>query len=396
MSSAAARRLPGLRHLPLLVVLAIVPPAHGDQAATPVKTDAATPCPSSIPELYDAVSPAVVSVTATAIDPREAADRVTRVAGSGVIIDSSGLIVTNSHVVFGRRAILVTLDDGTSVPARLVGTDPIFDVALLKISSPETKPLPFAVLGDSGRLRVGEEVFAIGNPFGLEQTLTRGIVSAVNRIVPGSTWSVREPMIQTDAAINHGSSGGPLVDRCGRVVGINTAILPDAQGIGFSIPIDLVRSLLPDLRDKGRVIRPWLGVQGQVLPQPVRTLFRTSPAEGLLVEVVESGSPAAGAGLRGGDLDVEVSGASYLLGGDIIAEMNGTKMGEPASAAAAIASLKIGEKSRITVVRGEETLVFQIPVVERPILPMDVPSGRTTAAAVHGPSAASRANLWRF
>ena len=136
--------------------------------------------------------------------------------------------------------------------------------------------------------------------------------------------------------------------------------------------------------------------QGQVLPQPVRTLFRTSPAEGLLVEVVESGSPAAGAGLRGGDLDVEVSGASYLLGGDIIAEMNGKKMGEPASAAAAIASLKIGEKSRITVVRGEETLVFQIPVVERPILPMDVPSGRTTAAAVHGPSAASRANLWRF
>jgi len=372
------------------------PFAQGDPAATPDGKDAAAPCPPSIPELYDAVSPAVVSVTATAIDPRETADRVTRVAGSGVIIDPSGLIVTNSHVVFGRRAILVTLDDGTSLPARLVGTDPIFDVALLKVSSSENKPLPFALLGDSGRLRVGEEVFAIGNPFGLEQTLTRGIVSAVNRIVPGSTWSVREPMIQTDAAINHGNSGGPLIDRCGRVVGINTAILPDAQGIGFSIPIDLVRSLLPDLRDKGRVIRPWLGVQGQVLLQPFRTLFRTPPTEGLLVEVVESGSPAADAGLRGGDLDVEVSGASYLLGGDIITEMNGKRMGEPASAAAAIASMKIGEKSRVTVVRGEETLVFQIPVVERPILPMDVASGRTTAAAVRGPSGTSRANLWRF
>ncbi len=135
-----------------------------------------------------------------------------------------------------------------------------------------------------------------------------------------------------DAAINHGSSGGPLVDRCGRVIGINTAILPDAQGIGFSIPIDLVRSLLPDLREKGRVVRPWLGVQGQVLTQPFRTLFRTPPADGLLVEVV----------------------------------------------------------------RGEETLRLEILVVERPILPLDVPSGRATAGAVRWTPAVRRVNLWRF
>jgi serine protease Do len=394
MIPIAARRFPGLSHFPLLVTLAMGPSAHGDLAAPPAGTDAAIPCPASIPELYDAVSPAVVSVTATAIDPGEATERVTRVAGSGVIIDPSGLIVTNSHVVFGRRAILVTLDDGTSATARLVGADPIFDVALLKISSDRNKPLPSAVLGDSGRLRVGEEVFAIGNPFGLEQTLTRGIVSAVNRIVPGSTWSVREPMIQTDAAINHGSSGGPLVDRCGRVVGINTALLPDAQGIGFSIPIDLVRSLLPDLRDKGRVVRPWLGVQGQVLLQPFRTLFRTPSAEGFLVEVVESGSPAAAAGIQGGDLDIEVSGSSFLLGGDIITDMNGRNMGDPASAEGGIASLKIGEKCRVTVVRGDETFRLEIPVVERPILPQDVSSSRT--AANRGPSAARRVNLWRF
>ncbi len=395
MLPSAARRFPGLFHLPLLVTLALGPSAQGDSATPPATTNNAIPCPTSIPELYDAVSPAVVSVTATAIDPREATERVTRVAGSGVIIDPSGLIVTNSHVVFGRRAILVTLDDGTSVPAHIVGADPLFDVALLKISSPETKPLPFAVLGDSGRLRVGEEVFAIGNAFGLEQTLTRGIVSAVNRIVPGSTWSVREPMIQTDAAINHGSSGGPLVDRCGRVVGINTAILPDAQGIGFSIPIDVVRSLLPDLRDKGHVVRPWLGVQGQVLLQPFRTLLRTSPAEGLLVEVVESGSPAADAGLRGGDLDVEVSGSSFLLGGDTITEMNGRKMKDAVSAAEGIASLKIGEKCLITAVRGDETLRLEIIVVERPVLPQDVSSDRTSAVATRR-SSTPRVNLWRF
>ena len=395
MTPMAALRIPGLSHFPLLVALTFGLSAQADPAAPPAATAAAIPCPPSIPELYDVVSPAVVSVTATAIDPRETTERVTRVAGSGVIIDPSGLIVTNSHVVFGRRAILVTLDDGTSVPARLVGADPLFDVALLKVSPPDAKPLPFAVLGNSDGLRVGEEVFAIGNAFGLEQTLTRGIVSAVNRIVPGSTWSVREPMIQTDAAINHGSSGGPLVDRCGRVVGINTAILPDAQGIGFSIPIDVVRNLLPDLKEKGHVVRPWLGVQGQVLQQPFRTLFRTSPAEGLLVEVVESGSPAANAGLRGGDLDIEVSGLSYLLGGDVITEMNGQKLGDPASAAAVIASLKIGEKCRVTVVRGEEKLRLEIPVVERPILPQDAASDRTAASAAHRPTG-RRLDLWRF
>ncbi|MBK9089666.1 MAG: trypsin-like peptidase domain-containing protein [Holophagales bacterium] len=339
------------------------------------------PCKLSIPELYEAVAPSVVSVTAMAVDSRDAYERVNRQAGSGVIVDPVGLVVTNSHVVFGRQAITVTLDDGTVLPARIVGLDPIFDVAVLRIPVPGTGKLPAASFTESGKLHVGDEVFAIGNPLGLEQTLTRGIVSAVNRILPGASWSLREPLIQTDAAINHGNSGGPLVDQCGKVVGINTAMLPDAQGIGFAIPSDLIVTVLPELVAKGRVIRPWLGVQGQVVPPTWKQLVRIPPVDGFLVEVVEPGSPAAKAGLQGGDTDIVIGGVPLLLGGDMIVEMNGRSVGDPVKMAETVAGLKLGETVRLTIVRGDQTLRQEIVLEERPILPQDVPGGRTAAPA---------------
>ena len=207
-------------------------------------------------------------------------------------------MLSNSHVVFGRQVITVTLDEGTTLPAKLVGADPIFDIALLRIPTPTQGTLPVARLGDSSTLRVGQEVFAIGNPLGLDQTLTRGIVSAINRRLPGAAWSLTEPLIQTDAAINPGNSGGPLIDSCGSVVGITTTILLEAQSIGFAVPIDLVKSVIPQLLDKGRVVRPWLGVQGQFVAPALKELLRIPLVDGFLVEAVEPGSPAEQQGCR--------------------------------------------------------------------------------------------------
>ena len=384
-SPVAARRSPrsrppssGFRPGTLLAIslflLAPRTPARADQPPAappaPVTAPASTaPCTETIPQLYARVSPTVVSITATSSATADPSQRFERVAGSGVLIDRKGLILTNSHVVFGRHALTVTLDDGTALPTRLLGADPLFDVALVEIPLPTTGQLPAAELGSSAHLSVGDDVFAIGNPYGLDQTFTRGIVSAVNRLLPGSAWSLKEPLIQTDAAINPGSSGGALVDRCGRVVGITTAILPEAQSIGFAIPIDLVKSVIPSLLDHGRIVRPWLGVGGQVVPPKLKDLVRMSLSDGFLVETVEPGSPAEAAGVKGGELDLIVSGEPYLLGGDVITEVNGVRADDPERLIATFGSLKVGDKARLTVFREGKTRQMEIALTERPASP---------------------------
>jgi serine protease Do len=337
------------------------------------------PCADTIPELYARVSPAVVSIASMAINLYQPGDRVSRAVGSGVILDASGLVLTNSHVVFGRQAITVTLDDGTTVPGHVVGSDPIFDVAILRISPPSRGRLPVAVPGSSAHLRVGEEVLAIGNPLGLDQTLTRGIVSAINRILPDTPFSVLEPLIQTDAPINPGNSGGPLLNRCGEVIGLTTAILPEAQNIGFAIPIDLVKEVLPALLDKGRVIRPWLGVQGHLVPPSLKEILRIPLTEGLLVEVVEPGSPAEQVGVRGGQLDVVIGGDAFLLGGDIITQVDGQQVDTPERLMRAMRGLKVGDTVLLTLFRGGQTQDMRFVLPERPFLPQDVPSQRSVA-----------------
>jgi serine protease Do len=366
----------------LLIALSAAgaPPARADEAAPPPKPRP-TPCQETIPDLFQRVSEAVVSITATSINPYDSFDRMVRQMGSGFLIDSTGLILTNSHVVFGQQIISVTLDDGVSLRAQIVGADPLLDIALIRVTPPASARLPAAKLGDSEHLLVGEDVFAIGNPFGLDQTFTRGIVSAVNRILPGGSWSVREPLIQTDAAINLGNSGGPLVNRCGDVVGINTAILPEAQNIGFAIPIHLAKGVMPSLLLDGRVIRPWIGVQGQLVSTGLKDLLRAPLADGFLVEVVEPRSPAGGAGVRGGDLDLMISGQPVLIGGDIITEMNGVSMNDSESLGRATATLKVGEKVRLKLLREKETLQVEIVVVERPLLPGDLSPRQTVSPA---------------
>jgi len=330
----------------------------------------------SASDLFEAVSPAVVYVTAISINPYQVSDRVTHIVGSGMIIDPSGLLLTNAHVVFGRQSITVTLDDGTRLPAKLVGADPILDLALLRIAPPAGGTLSSVVLGDSDHLRVGDDVFAIGNPLGLDQTMTRGIVSALNRVLQETVYSMLEPMIQTDTPINPGNSGGPLLNRAGEVIGITTSILPEAQNIGFAIPSNLVKAAVPSLLANGRIIRPWLGFQGQLVDSTLRDLLRAPIVDGFLVEVVEPGSPAEQAGLNGGEMDLVVGGQDFLIGGDIITDINGTALTSPDHLVTALRGLKVGDKIRLRVARNGTTREVEYALPERPILSEDLPNQR--------------------
>ncbi|TMA23030.1 MAG: PDZ domain-containing protein, partial [Deltaproteobacteria bacterium] len=310
-------------------------------------------------------------ITAQSINPFRLQDRVSHSLGSGFIIQNDGLILTNSHVVYGKQSLTVTLDDGSTVPARIVGADPIFDIALIRIAKPAKGTLPVLKLGDSDSLRVGEDVIAIGNPLGLDQTVTRGIVSGLNRLLPDTPFSLQVPLIQTDAPIN---PGGPLLNRCGEVIGINAEIIDTAQNIGFAIPIDLARQLMPGLIADGRVIRPWIGFHGQVVSQNLQKLLQMPLVEGLLVEVVEPGSPAEKAGMEGGTMELSLGESSVLLGGDIVVSMNGAAIGDGDNLARLMRSLKVGGTLKLRLFRQGKYWEVQYVLPERPLLPSDLPS----------------------
>jgi serine protease Do len=333
-------------------------------------------CDEPMPELFQRVSPSVVSISGLALDPFKVSGRISTVAGSGFIIDDEGLVLTNSHVVFDRQAIVVILDDGSKVEANVLGADPIFDLAVLRIPVPN-EGHPVAVLGDSDSVRIGEDVIAIGNPFGLEQTLTRGIVSGLNRILPGSPL-LTLPLIQTDASINPGNSGGPLINRCGEVIGINTSILAEAQNIGFAIPINVAKSIIPELVEHGRVIRPWLGVSGKLVKRELMEIINLPLVDGFLIETVDPGSPAQQVGIHGGDLPLTIGGTEILLGGDIITEINGQAADNPEDLLKLIGTLKVGDKVRLTLFHKNKTRNIELNLPERPILPGDFRSNTSS------------------
>jgi S1-C subfamily serine protease len=343
----------------------------------------ATICSESLPDMFDRVSPAVVSISATSINPFRLSERVSHVVGSGVLIDATGLILTNSHVAYGRQSISVTLDDGSRLPARMVGADPIFDLALLRVTPPGTGRLPILALGDSDRVRVGDEVAAIGNPIGFDQTLTRGIVSGMNRILPETPFSLLEPLIQTDAPINPGNSGGPLLNRCGEVIGINTAMIADAQNIGFAVPANLAKSTISALISHGRVIRPWVGFHGQLVSSELKGLVKMPLVDGLLVEAVEPGSPAEKAGIQGGQLELELDGRAFLLGGDIITSINGRAIDSMETLTDVMRALVVGGSLRLIAFRDGSPREVAYSLPERPLLPSDVSEGRMLAPAAN-------------
>jgi serine protease Do len=327
----------------------------------------AQPCTESLATLFERVSPTVVSIQATKINKAKPQRRFETVVGSGVVIERDGQVLTNAHVVDGAASLSVTLDSGAKTPARVLGMDTVTDLALLRLEV--TSPLPAARLGDSASLRVGDEVVAIGNPMGLEQTMTRGIVSGLNRILPGLA---EQPMIQTDAPINPGNSGGPLVDRCGAVMGINTFISEEANSIGFALPINAAKAVLRDLRETGRVARPWLGLQGREIDSTFASLFRLSLSPGYLIEVVYEGSPAERAGIRGGTLSVVVQGEEYLVGGDILSSIEGTPIKTHQDYLAKVKTLKPGQRVRVAIFREGQKRELTLTVSERPRLPTDL------------------------
>jgi len=223
--------------------------------------------------------------------------------GSGFIISGDGYILTNDHVVDGADEIKVKLSDGREFSGEIRGLDPKLDLALIKIEA--GNDLPVAKLGDSEEIKVGEWVMAIGNPFGLEQTVTVGIVSAKGRVIGAGPY---DDFIQTDASINPGNSGGPLFNMSGEVVGINTAIVAQGQGIGFAIPVNMAKQIIPQLRDEGHVTRGWLGVTVQALNEELAQSFGLKEARGALINEVVKDSPAESAGLERGDIILEYDG----------------------------------------------------------------------------------------
>jgi S1-C subfamily serine protease len=248
--------------------------------------------------------------------------------GSGFAISPDGLVITNSHVVHGAAQVAARFQDGGRFPARLIGEDPAIDVALLRV---EAGDLPYARLGRSGALRVGQIAVAIGNPLGFQTTVTAGVVSALGRALPSVSGRLIDDVIQTDAALNPGNSGGPLLDSQGEVIGVNTAIIPGTQGICFAVAIDLVRVVIGDLIRYGRVRRGYLGIAGADIRLPRRALSRLDLAEdrAVLVIRVEPASPAARGGIEEGDVILALREKAATGMAALIRLLDGETIGQP-------------------------------------------------------------------
>jgi putative serine protease PepD len=320
--------------------------------------------------VHRAASPGVVFVTSTVLNQdfffRVMPERGT---GSGFIIDDRGYILTNNHVVENADSLEVTLADRTKVPAKLVGRDADSDIAVIKISVPKEKLSPLK-LGDSSQLQVGQLAIAIGNPFGLERTVTRGVVSAVGRTLKSETGRQIRNVIQTDAAINPGNSGGPLLNSRGEVIGINTAMFTPSGGsvgIGFAVPINTAKAVLPQLLARGRASHPWLGISGlDITPSVARTLS-LSATEGVLIALVSPNGPAAKAGLRGSQRRIRVGNAMIGVGGDIITSLDGEKIASVDDLTAFLDDRKkAGDEVRAEVLRDGKPMSFTIRLGELP------------------------------
>jgi serine protease Do len=284
---------------------------------------------------------------------REGAPQGRRVAGqgSGFIIDGAGFIVTNHHVVGRANAVKVELADGRTLPAKLVGSDPQTDLALLKVDAGAT-PLPAVKLGDSDAVRVGEWVLAMGNPFGLGGTATTGIVSARGRQIGAGPY---DDFLQTDAAVNPGNSGGPLFNTAGEVVGINTAIFSPSgasAGIGFAVPSKLATQVVAQLREHGRVERGWLGVSMQPMDEELGKAVQAADGKGALIAQVEPDSPAAKGGLKAGDVVVGVNGQAVTAPRDLAMAMAAMKPGQPATIAVLRDGARVEERIVVGTVPG--------------------------------------------
>lgn len=329
-------------------------------------------------QIYESLAPGVVTVISLFEGGVLEADNSEGGQGSGFVLDGEGYVATNAHVVTtdsgpGQSAeraeqVFVEFSDGNRVPAEIVGDDPNADVALLKLETGGLSLTPLR-LGASSSIKVGEPVAAIGSPFGENQSLSIGVVSAVDRTIESLTRFQIGNAIQTDAAINPGNSGGPLLDARGRVIGINAQIKSESgsgEGVGFAIPVDAVSRSLRELRERGTVSYGYLGVTSLVLwPQAARRLD-LDVRDGAVVQRVEPDSPAAEAGLRGGERQIEFQGASIPAGGDVIVAVDGRRLSRTDDLADVISSRGAGERVKLELVRDGDHRTVEVELGQRP------------------------------
>jgi S1-C subfamily serine protease len=321
----------------------------------------------SVSEIYEQAYQGVVEITSISsqASPLGGEERA-QGQGSGFVFDTDGHIVTNDHVVEGAERVTVRLADGSTYDGTVVGTDPSTDLAVVKVDAPSSALHPLE-LGDSTALSVGEAVVALGSPFGLENTATSGIVSALNREMTSPNNFTISNSIQTDAAINHGNSGGPLLNSAAQVIGVNTQIKSDSggsDGIGFAIPSSTVASIVPQIISSGSVEHAYLGVGVASLPQSVADELGL-PA-GVMVTEVREGTPAAEAGLRAATGSAMVDGQSFPTGGDVITEVDGTAVTDGAQLQSAIDAKRPGDTVTITFTRDGSSSTVQVSLETRP------------------------------
>jgi putative serine protease PepD len=347
-------------------------PLGGNSKTEPVtysQRDAALTDDESINvRVYRQASPAVANILTKATEYDFFMDPVpVEGAGSGFVIDPKGYILTNNHVVEGAQTIEVVLGDQSRYPAKVVGADPRNDVALIKIE-PKSKPLVALTLGDSSAIQVGQKVLAIGNPFGFQSTLTTGVVSAIGRTVQTSQTTFIDEAIQTDAAINRGNSGGPLINSHGEVIGINSAIYTPTgttAGIGFAIPINTAKRIAHDLIADGRVHQAFLGVETISVGGGLAEALDLPVQDGLLVQTVTRGGPAAQSGVHGGDRIAQAGMRRFYIGGDVITAIDGQKVSTQLDVNLALNKKRPGDSVTVTVYRGGKKLDIPVKLGER-------------------------------
>jgi len=326
----------------------------------------------SVNEIYERAAPGVVQITT--MSGSGVSLPAGRALGSGFVIDKAGHIVTNYHVIEGgSKEIRVSFSNRDTVEAELVGSDPSTDLAVLRVDASATALTPLS-LGNSDGVEVGDPVVAIGNPFGLDRTATAGIVSALQRLITAPNRFTIDHVIQTDAPINHGNSGGPLLDDQGQVIGVNTQIETGGAstgnvGIGFAVPSNTVKDVVAQILRKGHADHAYLGISGQALTNDVAETYNLPTRQGVLVATVTTRSGADDAGLRAGDTEVVVAGETFVLGGDIIVAIDGTSISSVEELRDAIAAHEPGQKVRLTVFRGAKKKSVHVTLGRQPSSP---------------------------
>jgi len=343
-------------------------PLAGAQRTITERLEGLTDDESTNVRIYRQASPAVANILTKATEydffmtpvPVEG-------AGSGFLIDPRGYILTNFHVVAGAQSVEVVLGDRSKYPAKFIGADERNDVALIKID-PKGKQLASLSLGDSSKLQVGQKVLAIGDPFGFQSTLTTGVVSALGRTVQTSETTLIDEAIQTDASINRGNSGGPLINTHGEVIGINSAIYTPSgttAGIGFAIPINTAKLIANDLIHEGHVRRAYLGVTTIPVGGWLAEALDLPVQDGLLVEQAPKGSPAAVAGIHGGDRTAQAGMSRISIGGDVIVAVDGQKVGNRFDMDVILNRKRPGDSITVTVYRGAKKIDIAVRLGER-------------------------------